>query len=112
MAGILGQVTVSCDFSSDEKLDCEAMVLLQTLKPHVASCRFRSSAAPHSPLPRVVTPSTTVREILTASSSKLQGNMAKRLTSQLVAAQEQDRLIELRAGTHGGRPQAWLRLTR
>ena len=86
VAGVLEQIAVSCDFSSDQKLGCQAMVHLHALKLHVASCAFRPGAAPHSPLRRVVTPSTTVQEILSASPSKLQGNMARRVTCHLVEA--------------------------
>ncbi len=112
IAGILAEIEVTCDYSNTDKLCCVSKVQLQNLKLHVASCPFRPGAAPHSPLRRVVTPSTTVQDILTASPSKLRGDVAQRVASHLVGSQEDDGVLTLRTAAHGGKSQTWVRLTK
>ena len=111
MAGILAQVPILCDYVSINRLGCPARVPLQNLNLHVGQCSFRPGAAPHSPLRRVVTPSTTVEDILTASPSKLQGDVALKVASHLVSAQQKEGVLEIRPGSHG-KAQTWVRITK
>ena len=112
VGGILAEINVTCEYAQTDRLGCASLVQLQNLKLHVATCRFRPGATPHSPLKQVVTPSTTVQEILTASPSKLRGDVVQRVTTHLVQSQEEEGVLTLRSVTHGGKPQTWVRLTR
>ena len=109
--GILSQILVSCDFSNEERLGCLSKVPLGNLRMHVASCAFRPGAAPHSPLRKVITPSSSVHDVLTASPSKLQGNVAKKVTAHLVQAQEEGGVLSVQL-KEGCRPQTWTRVTK
>ena len=80
----------------------------EDLRFHVQNCPFGPGAAPHSPLRRALTPSTTVKEILTFSLSKLQGGVSDGLLYHLHSCKQQGGTLELRTP---GRPQTWHRIT-
>ena len=111
VAGILSQVCVKCEFAeSVDKLHCTEWIPLKSPKLHVSqSCKIRPGAAPHSPLKRVVTPSSSLKETLEASPSKLRGDYARKVSAHMALAQEERGEILLPTG---GAPQIWHRVTR
>eukprot|EP00117_Sycon_ciliatum_P027581 scpid72119/ scgid22373/ len=60
---------------------------------------------------RTVRPHTTVQEVMTASPSKLRGNVAEQLTAHLVSCKVHDGKLEVNPGRHG-RPQVYMRTTK
>ena len=101
---IISSLSVRCDFHQQSFQGCQARVWLKDLQQHVAECLFKPATAT-SPI-RTVRPQSTVEDILTASPSKLAGNVAGCLTSHLVAARAQDGRLEVRTGTYG-KPQVY-----
>ena len=108
-AGILARISLTCEYASDEHLGCHERPTLEDLRFHVQNCPFRPGATPHSPLRRVVTPSTTVKEILTFSPSKLRGDVSDGLLYHLHSCKQQGGTLELRTA---GKPQTWHRITK
>ena len=77
VAGILSQVTVTCDYASTARLGCRSMTPLWQLRQHVSDqCLFLPGIAPHSPLRPVITPSAHVSDVLSSSPSKLRGDVS------------------------------------
>ena len=105
MSGLLAQVLVKCTYSSD---GCKATVQLSTLKAHEAECHFGKVEGPQIN-PAVITPSSTAKEILTASPSKLQGDIGRKLTAHLVDAHTEGFQLTVFKGT---KPQTWERISR
>ena len=103
---IISSLSVRCDFYQQSLQGCQARVRLQDLQQHVAECLFNPATAT-SPI-RTVRPQSNVEDTLTASPSKLAGNVAGCLTSHLVAARAQDGRLEVRTGTYG-KPQVYHR---
>ena len=97
VSGILAQVPVTCDYASTDRLGCQLVLQLRDFRQHVnENCKFRPTSACHSPLRKVITHSSQVDDVLTASPSKLQGNVAERLIAHLVAAQETNGKFEVK----------------
>ena len=110
LVGVLRELRVSCDYASTTRLGYTAMVPLESLRLHVtAQCSFRPAVMCHSPLRKVITPSSTVSECMAASPSKLQNNVVRSLTAHMIGAQEVDGFLD--AAT-SGKPQTWMKVTR
>ena len=98
---ILSNVSVHCDFYQPSLDGCPEVVPLCHLRDHVDTCSFHPDAATkHKPI-RAVRPSSTVAEVLTASPSKLKGNVAANLTSRLVTARAEQGRLEVKTSDQG-----------
>ena len=105
-----GKWSIHCDYHEEALNGCPAILPLENLKDHVESCpfspTFKSSCAPV----RAVRPTSTVADVLTASPSKLQGNVAEQLTGHLVKSSVHDGKLEVKTCSRG-RPQIFTRTT-
>ena len=99
--------TIRCDNFKPGLQGCPAAVPLMALKEHVAHCHYRETS---DLAMRTVRPSSTATEILSASPSKLQGNVADRLVAHLVQAQMDGDKLEVKVGSRG-RPLLLERMT-
>ena len=77
VSGIPSQIQVPCDFVNTERLGGTSRVPFCSLKLHVTGCAFSPGDAPHSPLRKVLTPSSGVEDTLTSSLSQLRGDVTK-----------------------------------
>ena len=85
------------------------MLQLHCLRDHVRQeCLFRRGLIPHSPIRKVITPTAQVSDVMTASPSKLKGDISKKLTAHFVAAQEGG-ILEVATA---GKPQTWMKVTK
>ena len=98
--------TLRCDFHKPSLQGCPVVTPLRDLRKHVAACQF-NPATTTAPI-RTVRQSSTVEDVLSASPSKLCGNVADRLTGHLVAARVHDGRLEVRTASHG-KPQVYQR---
>ena len=94
---IIGNWSVHCDFFLQSLHGCPEIVRLSEFQNHVAVCQFNASATAATTPVRAVRPSSTVAEVISASPSKLQGNVATHLTSHLVKARTQGDLLEIKS---------------
>ena len=94
-------------FMSRPLLGCPEIVPLPQLRQHVSSCTFARGTHPPT-LKRVVTESTPVKAILTASPSKLQGKTTDTLLAHLVDAKSSGGSLELHTG---GRSKLFCQVT-
>ena len=108
LAAILSNWTVRCDYYKPALSGCHATVSLCDLKEHVASCAF-NPATSMTPI-RTTNPKATVEEVLTASPSKLKGNVAGKLMSHLVMARAEEGRVEVKTSSRG-KPQVYERIT-
>ena len=60
------------------------------------------------PVRTVLKPATSVRDVLTSPPSKIQGDVARRQSAHLVAAQEKGGRLEI---TTSWKPQTWVRVS-
>ena len=109
LASALAELPVSCDFASSTHLGCRAVLPLQNLRLHVRSqCLFRPEAMRHDPLPKVISVSDSVGEVLAYSPSKLQNDVAGKLTHLLVHARQMGGSLDV-----GHRkPETWMKVTK
>eukprot|EP00117_Sycon_ciliatum_P031872 scpid34853/ scgid24846/ E3 ubiquitin-protein ligase NRDP1; RING finger protein 41 len=96
---IVSNWTIHCDYHKPALVGCRQTVPLKRLKLHVDSCTFNPSGS-GTPI-RTVNPSATVEDILTASPSKLQGNVADRLTHHLIQCKSDGGRLEVKPGSRG-----------
>ena len=97
LSRIIGNWSVHCDFFLQSLHGCPEIVRLSELQNHVAVCQFNASATAATTPVRAVRPSSTVAEVISASPSKLQGNVATHLISHLVKARTQGDLLEIKS---------------
>lgn len=107
VARMLSSSTVRCDYYDEALRGCPATMKLMSLQEHVRQCPFRQGSAQAI---RTVRPSSTAAEILSASPSKLRGNVAEKLVGQLVKAHTHGDRLEVKTGERG-RPQVFERTT-
>ena len=105
---IIGNWSLHCDYHAPALQGCQAVVQLKNLQKHTQACTFNPSVS--STPCRAITPSSSVADILTASPSKLSGNIAEQLTSHLVTSRVKDGRLEIRPGSRG-RAQVYSRTT-
>ena len=95
---MISMSTIHCDYHSEALQGCPASVALQSLRQHVSNCPYKGTSALAM---RTVRPSSTATEIMSASPSKLQGNVADKLMSHLVNARMDGDKLRVKTGTHG-----------
>ena len=115
---VVSSQSIHCDFHEPSLRGCPEVVPLHDLQRHVNMCPFNPAETPscstaRSPPPsttpiRSVRPSSTVAEVLSASPSKLKGNVATNLTARLVTARAEGGRLEVKTGEGGrGKPQVY-----
>ena len=115
---LVSSQSIHCDFHEPLLLGCPEVVPLHDLQRHVNMCPFNPAETPscstaRSPPPsttpiRSRRPSSTVAEVLSASPSKLKGNVATNLTARLVTARAEGGRLEVKTGEGGrGKPQVY-----
>ena len=93
----LSSLQLHCDFYQSTLVGCPELFSLQQLQQHVAQCTY----SPNSPTPtpkRVVTDSTPIGAVLTASPSKLQGKASETLLNHLVRSKPVQGSLEVHTG--------------
>ena len=100
LQGCLAELVVRCDNYAGALIGCPATVPLAQLASHVQNCENTGK--------QTVGPSTAVSDVLTASPSKLRGNVSDSLTSHLVKSKADAGVLQLRSR---GPSQTWQRTT-
>jgi len=87
---VISNLSIHCDNYQPALNGCPEVVPLCSLKEHVEGCPFNSDSNSKQPAIRTVRPSSTVEEVTMASPSKVKGNVAGNLTTNLVAGRSED----------------------
>ena len=106
LSRIIENWSLHCDYHQPHLQGCPEIVPLSKLQDHVAQCPFNPEVSTQ-PI-RTLRPSSTVSDALTASPSKLRGDVAGSLTSHLVTARAQDGCLQIHLSNHG-KPQIYKR---
>ncbi|XP_065188622.1 uncharacterized protein LOC135819357 [Sycon ciliatum] len=100
-------ISIRCDHYEPSLKGCPDVVSLHRLQEHVQECAFNPQNTRMKPV-RSVRPSSAVADVLTASPSKLKGNIATNLTARLVTARVEEGRLEVKTGDGGrGKPQVY-----
>ena len=106
----LSSMQIHCDFYISPLAGCQEITTLCDLCAHVNVCSHNPST-PYVPLPSTITPSSTVRDVLSCSASHLKGDVSCKLLNHMVQNMSTDGTLEVRASARHGRPQVWMRTT-
>ena len=98
---VIGSSSIHCDFYQPALRGCPTVVPLEKLQAHIQDCKFNPKHASQKTPIRVVNMRSSVAEVLSASPSKLRGDISERLTGHLVTAKADSGRLEVKTGCQG-----------